>query len=131
MHGQALTKGPDPWLALALTVLAAIPRFWSFDGLGLVQFDEAVYAIGSHAVYDGAFPKALLPFQHELSPPFMLLITGTVMSLLDSDSELVLIGVSAVFGTLTAGLIYIVSQGNIITNINGKVVKFERTLPMK
>ena len=63
---EPANKRSDLGLVLFLLVLAAVPRLWSIDSLGLSHFDEGGYANSALAVCDGTAPEAFQPLQHLL-----------------------------------------------------------------
>jgi dolichyl-phosphate-mannose-protein mannosyltransferase len=103
-------KRPDSWCILAVTALAAVPRFWLFGELGLNHFDEGAYAMSARAVALGDLPEGLYPLQHFLSPPFFFLLVSAGMRLFDPAADWVVLGTSAVLGVATVPLVFLVGR---------------------
>src|SRR5882757_9575058 len=85
---------------LALTVLAAGLRFWSFGGIGLTHFDEGIYALsGLWSISPGGL-SALDPMVIPYAPPGLPVLIGLSYSLFGvADVSAVLI--PAILGVLT------------------------------
>lgn len=99
----------DGWILLALVALAAVPRFWDLAAVGLTHFDEGAYAMSAQAMAEGDLPDGLYPLQHYLSPPLYFGLGGLLMSLFGASDQ-VMLWLSALFGTLTVPLIFVLGR---------------------
>lgn len=103
-------KRQDTGCVVALVVLAALPRVWSFDQLGLNHFDEGGYALSARASALGELPEGMYPLQHFLSPPLFFTLAGLGMRLFGADADWVVFGLSIVIGIATAPLLFLIGR---------------------
>ncbi len=100
----------DSALVAAVASLGALVRFWMLDQASLDHFDEGAYAISSLAVANGEIPAGFYPFQHFLSPPMFFSVSGLLMRLLGTTSDIVPLTLSAAFGVATIILMYAIGR---------------------
>ena len=99
----------DPALA-ALLVLAATLRVVGWGSVGLDHFDEGAYAYSAASLAAGGLEAALYPRVELLAPPFQY-AAGALSMVLFGISDQALIGLSALLGVGSVGLVYIAGKG--------------------
>jgi 4-amino-4-deoxy-L-arabinose transferase-like glycosyltransferase len=111
MTPPALQTGLDPtrrreWSAIATaTLFGAVIRLWDFPGLGLVHFDEGIYALGGLWVES---PEGLLGISTETipySPPLYPILVGLAYLVLGRGDY------AAILPALLAGIATIPALG--------------------
>ncbi len=75
---ETISDRRELWFVVALTVLAAALRFWSFNRMGLTHFDEGVYAIAGLWPFSQAGLRAIDPQLIAYAPPGFPLLVGLV-----------------------------------------------------
>ena len=100
----------DSVLVAAVTLVGALTRFSMLHQAGLDHFDEGAYAISSLAVANGEVPAGLYPLQHFLSPPMFFSVSGLLMRILGTTSDIVPLTLSAAFGVATIILMYAIGR---------------------
>jgi 4-amino-4-deoxy-L-arabinose transferase-like glycosyltransferase len=104
MTGAGSPTRRELWLVLSLTLLGAVPRFWSFGRVGLTHFDEGVYALAGFWSIAPGGPAAIDPSVIPYAPPGFPILVGVcyaVFGLTDWSAVIVsnLCGVLAVPAT--------------------------------
>jgi 4-amino-4-deoxy-L-arabinose transferase-like glycosyltransferase len=91
------------WIVTGLTVVGGLLRSWSVGRLGLVHFDEGIYAMAGTWVLSPRGLGALDPTLISYAPPGFPVLVGLAYGLL-GVRDLSAIAVSIVAGTLTIPL---------------------------
>jgi hypothetical protein len=93
-------------IALAWCAVAAWPRARDFDRLGLVHYDEGVYAESAASVRAGKGFAAFHPQQALHAPPLTAVAGGLLARVCDVPASQGLILLSILCGAATVGLLY-------------------------
>jgi len=97
----------DAILCLSLTAIAAALRFWNLTSLGLTHFDEGAYTMTGRWLASLGHEGAA--FQPTFSPPLFPSLVGAAFMVF-GVKDYVAIGVSAMTGALTIGLVYFIGK---------------------
>ena len=94
------SKSRETWVVGGLTTLALIPRLWGFGRMGLIHFDEGVYAAAGLWALDTRGLAGLDPSLIPYAPPLFPILIGALYALL-GVTDLAPILVSDAAGTAT------------------------------
>jgi 4-amino-4-deoxy-L-arabinose transferase-like glycosyltransferase len=88
-----------------LCALALLLRAWAPASFGIDHFDEGVYAFSASAAADPAAGAGLYPEQEKFSPPLYFGLGGLAARASGADVDRVLVGLNALLGAATVGLL--------------------------
>jgi 4-amino-4-deoxy-L-arabinose transferase-like glycosyltransferase len=96
------------WLVLALVLLVALTaRAWRLDATSMDHYDEGVYAFSAWGLSDADRP--MHPEQRN-SPALHSWVTSLAFRLAGGPSDLLMLGVNVVLGTLTILVVWAVAR---------------------
>ncbi len=99
-------RAPELIAAVAIVLVAGLLRFWAPGSVGIEHYDEGVYVISAFDLSEPGMGHRLYPDQMFFSPPLYVALVALAHAMVGGSLDRVAVLVSALFGTLTVGLLW-------------------------